>query len=440
MQYSQFNSIVPLEDKYALYNSYSNKVILIETDLKELLNAAIEEGVDNLEEVHPDFYHYLIENEFLIEQEVNEVEKVKMDSTRVDENPNMFFLTINPTMNCNFKCWYCYETHIKKSKMEHSVLDSVNLFIKKTIRTPQINNFILSFFGGEPLLYFNQNVTPIIQTLISEIEKEKDNKKIHFNISFTTNGLLINEEFINFFLNNKLNVGLQITFDGYKEEHDEVRYVSKTRGSYSNIVENIKKILSYDNFFVQARINYTDKNICNAFKIVDDFTDISEHAKKNQLVFDFHRVWQNSKLDDVSEILLESCEKMKEKGFRTHIQYTPNNVKDSCYADKRNSATINYNGDIFKCTARDFSQENRSGYLTQEGDLVWENDSLEKRMNAKFRNRPCLSCKILPLCNGGCTQHAVEHYEIDDDYCVYYGDESEKNKIIYAKIEEILHV
>ena len=52
MQYSQFNSIVPLEDKYALYNSYSNKVILIETDLKELLNAAIEEGVDNLEEVH----------------------------------------------------------------------------------------------------------------------------------------------------------------------------------------------------------------------------------------------------------------------------------------------------------------------------------------------------------------------------------------------------
>ena len=91
MQYSQFNSIVPLEDKYALYNGYSNKVILIETDLKELLNAAIEEGVDNLEEVHPDFYHYLIENEFLIEQEVNEVEKVKMDSTRVDENPNMFF-------------------------------------------------------------------------------------------------------------------------------------------------------------------------------------------------------------------------------------------------------------------------------------------------------------------------------------------------------------
>ena len=271
-------------------------------------------------------------------------------------------------------------------------------------------------------------------------KSEKDNKKIHFNISFTTNGLLINEEFINFFLNNKLNVGLQITFDGYKEEHDEVRYVSKTRGSYSNIVENIKKILSYDNFFVQARINYTDKNICNAFKIVDDFTDISEYAKKNQLVFDFHRVWQNSKLDDVSEILLESCEKMKEKGFRTHIQYTPNNVKDSCYADKRNSATINYNGDIFKCTARDFSQENRSGYLTQEGDLVWENDSLEKRMNAKFRNRPCLSCKILPLCNGGCTQHAVEHYEIDDDYCVYYGDESEKNKIIYAKIEEILHV
>lgn len=70
--------------------------------------------------------------------------------------------------------------------------------------------------------------------------------------------------------------------------------------------------------------------------------------------------------------------------------------------------------------------------------MVWEDDSLERRMNAKFKNKPCLTCKIMPLCNGGCSQHAIEHFEAKEEYCVYHGDENEKMNIVKSKIDEIV--
>ena len=69
-------------------------------------------------------------------------------------------------------------------------------------------------------------------------------------------------------------------------------------------------------------------------------------------------------------------------------------------ASKRNSAVINYNGDIFKCTARDFTTVQRAGYLSDEGELVWENDYLNRRMNAKFNNKPWSNRRLSVVADG----------------------------------------
>ena len=68
--------------------------------------------------------------------------------------------------------------------------------------------------------------------------------------------------------------------------------------------------------------------------------------------------------------------------------------------------------------------------------MIWDDGYIEQRMNSKFKNKPCLKCKILPLCNGGCSQHAMENKE--EDYCIYHGDENEKNKVVIANINDIL--
>jgi uncharacterized protein len=430
MKFSQFNSIIPYNNQFALFNSFNQKFLLIVPELKELLNAAVHEGVDNLESIHPTFYQYLKEQEFIIDSNANEIDKVKEISKQVDENITSFILTINPTMNCNFKCWYCYETHIKQSKLTTTMISRINRFIDNTFQNPNLNQFTLSFFGGEPLLYFNKDVKPIINHYINQCRI----KNILPTISFTTNGYLIDKDFIDYFDSIQVKCSLQITLDGYKEEHDQVRFVNKQKGSYQEIINNIR-LLVLNKFYVRLRINYTDKNIHNTNKITEEFLDIPQELTNTYLLFDFHRVWQDHKLDNTSVVLNSNIDTIRENGFNATGGYAPNNVKESCYADKRNSAVINYNGDIYKCTARDFTKENRAGYINEYGELVWENNYLDRRMDAKFKNKPCLSCRIMPLCNGGCSQHAME--KAGEDYCVYLGDESEKDKVVKTIIDNI---
>ena len=63
MKYSQFNTVVPYQGKYALYNSFEQKVIFLDNQLKEILDAAKVEGIDELKSIHPDFYEYLSEKD-----------------------------------------------------------------------------------------------------------------------------------------------------------------------------------------------------------------------------------------------------------------------------------------------------------------------------------------------------------------------------------------
>lgn len=432
MKYSQFNSIESFDNRYHLYNSFTQKFIVIDEVLKDMLEAAIVEGIDGLEEYHPDFYSYLKSEEFLVPSEVDEVQKVVALSKSVDENNHTFLLTINPTMNCNFKCWYCYETHIKKSAVTPQMINKIGLFMENTASKSGLRFFSLAFFGGEPLLYFKRDVVPIILKMQEVCIKNE----VDYSIGFTTNGYLVDDDFIEFFKINNMIPSLQITLDGYKEEHDKVRFVNASKGSYEEIITNVKKLL-LNSFPVRLRINYTTENLPNSYKIASEFNDIPKEVLERYLVMDLHRVWQDSKNDDINWTVNKVVQEVKKENVPIeHMQL--NNVRDSCYADKRNSVVINYNGDLFKCTARDFTTVGRAGYLDEGGRLVWENDYLERRMNAKFKNKPCQTCRLMPLCNGGCSQHAMEAAEKGIEYCVFSGDEEQKSIIIKAKIEEII--
>jgi uncharacterized protein len=432
MKFSQFNSFVPFEENRALFNALYQKVIFIEPSLESLLKAAIAGGIDGLKFQHPSFYNFLIEQQFIVDDFTDEIGAVKRLVEQIDGDQSSFFLMINPNMTCNFKCYYCYETHINKSRMSPAVADKVKKFISNTVDKTSIETFRLAFFGGEPLLYFKKDVAPIIDWYVTKCRS----KGLSPSISFTSNGFLADQDLVDFFQARNLSCSFQITFDGFADQHDQVRFNSGGRGSYSKIIENVR-LLIRNGFFVRARINYTDENLARAYLVAKDLCDLEEHLKRDFVLFDFHRVWQNYTGADVSALLKENINKVLSYGFEVSNSYAMDNVAQSCYADKMNSAVINYNGDLFKCTARDFLHAKREGFIDEEGELVWENGSLERRMDSKFKNPPCLKCRILPLCNGGCSQHAVEGSE--REYCIFNGVGTEKDKVVESKIREIMH-
>lgn len=415
---SKFNTAIYFEGKVIYHNSLTNKFMLLEPILYDLIIASKNEDVSKLKDFHPTLFKELIRLGFIVDSNKDEIKKVKELIKTIDNTNKYYRLIINPTMNCNFKCWYCYENHINNSKVSKNTLKSIINLIKNIVSNDELETFDISFFGGEPLLHYNKTVKPIIQKAI-----EITPKKINLNITFTTNGLLITDEMINEFVKFKIS-NLQITLDGNKDLHDKVRYISKNKGSYSKIVDNIKKLVK-NKISVTMRINYTTDNFNSIISIVDDFNDLAVGFKK-RIIVSLHRVWQDEyTFLDTSSLI----RKFKKEGFNITDSAVSDTVRYSCYADKRNQATINYNGDVFKCTARDFTSETKEGVLDENGNINWS-ERQEFRLNAKLKNKPCLECSILPICGGGCSQHALEALQANKEYCVHNFDEERKKNLV----------
>lgn len=430
MKASNYNSFFGYEDKIIGYNSFSDKFIILDPFLKELFDASkIENQIKEINNIHPDLYNTLDVNGFIISNEVDELEEIKKISYETDFDESIYRLTINPTMNCNFKCWYCYETHIKDSKLNENTIDNIVAFIDNLLlKNDKLKHFSLEWFGGEPMLYFKKAVEPILKNVSTKIQE----KGINFSSSFTTNGLLINQDILDICVRYNVNV-FQITLDGNRERHNKVRFISDKKGSYDEIVSNIKLSLK-NKINVITRLNISEETLDELLEVIEDFKDVP-YNDRQYLSFSFHKVWQveENLTADISSIVDE----FRKNNFNClYLGETTAGIKNSCYADKLNAATINYNGDIFKCTARDFKSESREGYL-DNGEIIWDLEKTKKRLSdTRFKNKPCLSCKILPICNGGCSQHRIEHENVD--YCIYNFDENEKLNVIKEKFHSRL--
>lgn len=179
MKFSNYNSYIKVSKNTSLiYNSLSNKYSL-------LSNKVDISDIDFIEQHNPKLWKTLIEGGYVVDSSVDELNKVKELRDKVDLSKYFFYLIINPTLSCNFKCWYCYETHLQNSYMNSETLDSTMKLISQI--TQKVPTFTLGFFGGEPLLYFQKIVKPLI---IHTNNCCKQNR-IPYSVTFTTNGYLI---------------------------------------------------------------------------------------------------------------------------------------------------------------------------------------------------------------------------------------------------------
>lgn len=427
MKASKFNMFFVHEGYNIGFNTFSKEYIILEDMLFQMYDASFKSNdFAELSEVHPEFYNHLIQKNFLVEPGLDEVQLVKETSYLIDNDDTQFELHINPTMNCNFKCWYCYETHIKDSKMDSATIENTERFVLKVFNeNKNLRRFHLSFFGGEPLLYFNKVMVPILESTY----RLSQSRGIDFNSAMTTNGLLINDEVIDICKKYQLDF-FQITLDGNREKHDKVRFISEGRGSYDKIVSNIFD-LARNQLTTAVRINIAVDTLDGLADIAKDFS-VLENEHRKYVHFDLHKVWQVEV--DLDDQIQEMRNSFRREGFKVSSG-THDSVINSCYGDHRNHATLNYNGEAFKCTARDFTTSNSEGKLDDYGNINW-NEKFEKRMSSKFKNRPCLECRLLPMCGGGCSQQAIEHEGID--YCVFNFDENKKLQVVKNKFFEIM--
>ena len=123
-----------------------------------------------------------------------------------------------------------------------------------------------------------------------------------------------------------------------------------------------------DGFRVTIRCNFTKKNIRSFKRLIQDFEEL--HSYPN-LRFSFHKVWQEPEDNELKEGIKTLKKNVSSFSFNSNIHSYFGDSVNPCYGDYAHNYVINYNGDVFKCTARDFHTENRIGIITETGEIAF---------------------------------------------------------------------
>ena len=150
-------------------------------------------------------------------------------------------LCLHIAHTCNLNCSYCFASqgkyHGERAVMSYEVGKRALDFLMENSGTRR--NLEVDFFGGEPLMNFQ-----VVKDLVAyarSIEKEKGK---NFRFTLTTNGVLVDDDVIQWANRECSNVVLSL--DGRKEIHDRFRVDYAGNGSWEKIVPKFQK-------FVQAR-------------------------------------------------------------------------------------------------------------------------------------------------------------------------------------------
>ena len=147
-------------------------------------------------------------------------------------------LCLHVAHTCNLNCEYCFagqgKYHGEDAIMSFEVGKAALDFLVKNSGTRK--NLEVDFFGGEPLVNFD-----VVKRLVAyarSIEKETGK---HFRFTLTTNGVLLDDDVIDF-LNKEMN-NVVLSLDGRKEINDAKRKRLDGKGSYDIIVPKFQNFV-----------------------------------------------------------------------------------------------------------------------------------------------------------------------------------------------------
>lgn len=337
----------------------------------------------------------------------------------VNRPTNVKAICLNVAHTCNLSCEYCFAkggkyhgpdaimtTETAKKAIDFLIENSGNHY-----------NLDVDFFGGEPLM--NWDVVKETVDYARNLE-EKYNK--HFNFTLTTNGMLLDDDKIEYLNENMKNVVLSL--DGRREIHDEFRKTIGGKGSFDTVVPKFQNFVSKrgdKEYYMRG--TYTANNL--------DFTkDVKTYLDLGFKRTSLEPVVGNSKSDYALKeedlpVLFEEYEKLADM----MIDAIDNNNKFIFYhymidlengpcAHKRISGcgsgteymAITPSGELYPCHQFVGNDDFIIGDINQG---IIRDDIIEdfKKCNC-YSKEECKSCWANMYCSGGC---AANNYNAKGD-------------------------
>lgn len=325
-------------------------------------------------------------------------------------------LCLHIAHDCNLACKYCFagegEYHGKRALMSLEVGKKALDFLVKN--SGNRVNLEVDFFGGEPLL--NWQVVKDLVAYGRSLE-EPNHKKFRFTL--TTNGILLDDEVLEFVNKEMSNVVLSI--DGRKEIHDLMRPHRGGQGSYDEVVPKYKKAAesrNQMNYYVRGTFTRNNLDFAEDVKHLADegFEQISVEPVVARPEEDYALRMEDvpAILREYDELALEYIRRKKAgKGFN-FFHFMINLEGGPCVAKRLSGCgsgteylAVTPWGDLYPCHQFVGQEEFLMGNV-EDGIVRTDIRDQFKECNVYAKDQ-CRDCFAKFYCSGGCAANAYNN-------------------------------
>lgn len=324
----------------------------------------------------------------VVDDDAEELLKVKYRVLTCRFDNHFVSLTINPTLGCNFACPYCFEREHRNVFMTDRVEEGIIEFIKRRTEAKRLD---VTWFGGEPLLAFQRIVS---------LTRKMQSLGLVYSAGMITNGYLLDESVISQL--ESLDIRrIQITVDGVGKEHDKRRFLKGGHPTFERIVGNLDSLNRLvPDIHINIRVNIDSGNMDKFVHVFDYFYQkhyaniavtpafVEDQAGDNSCAFN-----SGEKLDFLTGL------------FRKHgmdfNNFYPSYNNSECSIRNQNVAVIGPEGEIYKCWNDVGKQDRIVGDIW--GKVTNKRLLLQYLAGADpYDDAQCRVCVLLPVCSGGC--------------------------------------
>jgi uncharacterized protein len=339
----------------------------------------------------------LLEKGFIIDAEVDERAVLRAQHTRARDGGGAVSLTIAPTLACNFRCTYCYQTRPART-MNKEVEEAVREFVRARLREGR--SLFVTWFGGEPLLAMDT-----VERLSLAFIKMCRQKKARYSASIVTNGYLLDADTVKRLKRLRVREA-QVTIDGPPDVHDARRPTASGGSTFSRVLANLKR--ANGTLKISLRMNLDAANR----ERVDQMLDILEREGLQRRVgFYVGQVQPYTAAcqdvagscisdEEFSLLGLRTRMAMAERGFTSTFAY-PHGTNCHCVAENGDAVVITPTGGLARCWNEVDDPTAEIGHLLAPRTEAMLEHAARWRERDLFESE-CGECLLLPMCMGGC--------------------------------------
>lgn len=386
MKLSEFNYPFLYNGQDGIFNTFSGSIVVFdsvdENPLKTPLNNLDSDLINKYQKLG-----------LLIEESFDEKKALLKSRKDVINRQTRPFFRILTTTACNANCFYCYEGKESVANLQVDVADAIIKFILDNLNGFQ--EIGIQWFGGEPLVNYS---------IITYINDKLNEQRVKIFNSMISNASLFNDSIIDLAVNKWHLQHIQITLDGYEEEHNRRKKYTNLDNAFDRTIRNVKKLID-KKIKVSLRLNYDYDNIDSVKQLIDY---LSIEFKENPYIVCYaYHIFDNANYDGQVPKLVDTYKlnkKIVEAGLnKKEWLFRPlKQRKGLCGFCSKNTFVINPDGTLIKCSLDDNSiVGNIYGSMHLATYNVWTSEDLDKK---------CNSCIFLPLCQGGCRASMLNNY------------------------------